>query len=76
MVSLPCRREGLRRAFDFSARPTALVAGQVEAAKVVDQPGLQALERRRAPTPHQSSVEPMFFLQESVSSRLSYECVA
>lgn len=47
MVSLPCRREGLRRAFDFSARPTALVAGQVEAAKVVDQPGLQALERRR-----------------------------
>lgn len=47
VVSLPCRREGLRRAFDFSARPTALVAGQVEAAKVVDQPGLQALERRR-----------------------------
>lgn len=47
MVSLPCRREGLRRTFEFSARPTALVAGQVEAAKVVDQPGLQALERRR-----------------------------
>lgn len=47
VVSLPCRREGLRRTFEFSARPTALVAGQVEAAKVVDQPGLQALERRR-----------------------------
>ena len=28
-------------------RPTALTAGQVEAAKVVNQPGLQALERRR-----------------------------
>ena len=47
VVSLPCRREGLRRAFEFSARPTALMAGQVEAAKVVNQPGLQALERRR-----------------------------
>lgn len=47
MVSLPCRREELRRTFEFSARPTALAAGQVEAAKVVDQPDLQALERRR-----------------------------
>ena len=47
MVSLPCWGEGLRRAFEFSPGPTALAAGQVKAAKVVAQPDLQALERRR-----------------------------